>query len=58
MPTVARGTNAILGMANVNLTASAYRFGAYGSSLSSLPGVITLGSITNVANGTVWAGLS
>jgi hypothetical protein len=58
MPTVARGTNAILGMANVNLTASAYRFGAYGSSLSSLPGAVTLGSITNVANGTVWAGLS
>jgi hypothetical protein len=58
MPTVARGTNAILGMANVNLTAATYRFGAYGSSLSSLPGALTLNSITNVANGTVWAGLS
>ncbi|MGW0626249.1 hypothetical protein [Streptomyces sp. NPDC002758] len=58
MPTVARGTNAILGMGNVNLTAATYRFGAYGSSLSSLPGALTLGSITNVANGTVWAGLS
>jgi hypothetical protein len=58
MPTVARGTNAILGMGNMNLTASTYRFGAYGSSLSSLPGALTVGSITNVANGTVWAGLS
>lgn len=58
MPTVARGTNAILGMANANLIASTYRFGAYGSSLSSLPGALTLNSITNVANGTVWAGLS
>jgi hypothetical protein len=58
MPTVARGTNAILGMGNMNLTAATYRFGAYGSSLSSLPGALTVGSITNVANGTVWAGLS
>jgi hypothetical protein len=58
MPTVARGTNAILGMGNVNLTAATYRFGAYGSGLTSLPGSLVLANITNVANGTVWAGLS
>jgi hypothetical protein len=58
MPTVARGSNAVTGVTNVNLTAANYRFGAYGSALAALPGSITVASITNVANGTVWAGLS
>jgi hypothetical protein len=58
MPSVARGASVVTGVTNVNLTPANYRFGAYGSALASLPGSITVNSITNVANGTVWGALS
>jgi hypothetical protein len=58
MPSVARGASVVTGVTNVNLTPANYRFGAYGSGLASMPGSITVNSITNVANGTVWGALS
>jgi hypothetical protein len=57
-PQVVRATNVLSGIGNVNLSAANFRFGAYGASLTALPGTITPASITNVQNGTVWAAIN
>lgn len=56
--TVARGTSAALGLANVGLTPANYMYGAYGSGLTAIPASIVPANITNVTNGTVWFALS
>lgn len=57
-PQMARGTNALLGLTNVNLSTSAYRFASYGTGLTALPNSITPGNVGNVTQGTMWAAIS